>query len=141
MLKEKLKNPEMMLVVTYFVLFAVNSLVILLANSLMPQHVVLGTGNISKGWVLIHAVGSLALINTFAIPVVREFEKMRSKMLTNKEWMMAYFIINFVGVWLVARFANQLGLGISSWVVALALAVVLDFAQGMAMMQMEKLRK
>lgn len=61
-------------------------------------------------------------------------------MFSSAEWMASYFVLNFVGVWVVARFANQLGFGISSWVVALVLAVVLDVVQGAAMMQVEKLR-
>lgn len=133
-------NPGLVLVVTYFVLFVVNGLVVLLANSLFPQQIVLGTQYITKGWAVIHSVGTLALLNTFALPFVREYEKSGGKMLTPTEWMVAYFIINFVGVWVVARFAQQLGFGISSWMVALVLAAVLDVVQGAAMMQVEKLR-
>ena len=134
------ENPGLVLVVTYFVLFAVNALVVLLANSLMPQQVVLGTQFISKGWAIIHSMGTLALLTTFAVPFVREWEKSRGKMLASYEWMCVYFVLNFVGIWLVTRLAEQLGFGISSWVVALVLAVVLDVVQGMAMMQVEKLR-
>jgi hypothetical protein len=36
-----------------------------------------------------------------------------------------------LGIWLVARFAEQLGLGISSWVVAAILALVFDVVQGL----------
>ena len=134
------ENPGLVLVVTYFVLFAVNALVVSLANSLMPQQVVLGTQFISKGWAIIHSMGTLALLTTFAVPFIREYEKSRGKMLSSTEWMVAYFVLNFVGIWLIARLAEQLGFGISSWVVALVLAIVLDVVQGIAMMQVEKLR-
>lgn len=134
------ENPGLVLVVTYAVLFVVNGLVLLLANSLFPQQVVLGTQFITRGWAVIHSMGTLALINTFAIPFFREYEKSRGKMLTSQEWMVGYFVLNFVGVWVIARFANQLGFGISSWMVALVLAAVLDVVQGAAMMQVEKLR-
>ncbi len=138
--KEESQNTGMTLVITYFVLFTVNSLVVLLANSLFPQHVVLGTGHISVGWALIHAMGTLALLDVFAIPFVHEQEKKRGSMFSPQEWMGVYFVLNFIGVWGVARFAEQLGFGISSWFVALVLAVVLDVFQGMAMMQVEKMR-
>ncbi|OGY19282.1 MAG: hypothetical protein A3A65_04125 [Candidatus Chisholmbacteria bacterium RIFCSPLOWO2_01_FULL_49_14] len=134
------ENPGMVMVLTFFNLFVINGLVVWLANSLFPQQVVLGTQFISKGWAIIHSMGTLALLGTFAIPFIREYEKSRGKMFSSAEWMVAYFVLNFVGIWLVARLAEQLGFGISSWVVALVLAVVLDVVQGMAMMQVEKLR-
>jgi len=134
------ENPGLVLVVTYFILFVLNGLVVLLANSLFPQQVVLGTQYITKGWAIIHSMGTLALLGTFAIPFIREYERFRGKMFSPTEWMVAYFVLNFVGVWLITRLAEQLGFGISSWVVALVLAAVLDVVQGMAMMLVEKLR-
>lgn len=130
----------MILVITYFILFAVNSLVIYLANLWFPQNVVLGTQSLSPTWALFLSMGVLSLINTFAIPFMNQYEKSRKQPLTPKDWMLAYFAINFVGLWLVTRAAEQLGLGITSWVIAAILAGVLDLAQGAAMMQLEKLR-
>ncbi|OGY19595.1 MAG: hypothetical protein A2900_00590 [Candidatus Chisholmbacteria bacterium RIFCSPLOWO2_01_FULL_50_28] len=134
------ENPGLVLVITFFLLFVVNGLVLLLSNSLFPRQVVLGTQFITKGWAIIHSMVALALLGTFAIPLVREYEKSRGKMFTSREWMVAYLVLNFVGVWVVARFADQLGFGISSWMVALVLAAVLDVVQGAVMMQVEKLR-
>lgn len=130
----------MMLVVTYFALFLVNSAVIWLANSWFPQFVVLGTLAFTTSWAIVHSMGVLALFDTLAIPFVRLYEKRRGKMLSSKEWVIAYFVINLAGVWGVARFSEQFGLGISSWLVAVVLAVVLDFLQGIVMMKLEKLR-
>lgn len=118
----------MILVITYFVLLAVNSLVIYLAHLWFPQNVVLGTQSLSPTWALFLSMGVLSLINTFAIPF------------TPKNRMVAYFILNFIGLWLVTRAAEQLGLGITSWVIAAILAVILDVFQGIAMMRLEKLR-
>lgn len=140
MADKKTQNTDITLVLTYFVLFTVNSLIVYLASVFFPNQVVLGTQHITVGWALIHAVGTLALINTFAIPFIREYEKKKGRMLTPKEWMIDYFFINLVGVWVIARFAEQLGFGISSWIVAVVLAVFLDAAQGVAMMQVEKYR-
>lgn len=135
------QNTGIILVTTYFVLSVVNSLVIILASVLFPQMVVLGTANISKTWAIIHSVGTLALINTFAIPFVKELENKREKMFSPKEWLAYYLVINFGGIWIIARFADQLGFGIKSWLAVLTLAAVLDIVQGIAMMQVEKLRK
>lgn len=123
---------------SFFVLFAINALVIAVANSLFPEHVVLGNATITRTWAIIHSMSTLALINTFLIPVVHYHEVVRGRMYSNKEWMIAYFFINFIGVWAVARFANTLGFGITGWWVALALALVLDWLQGIGMMALSK---
>ena len=52
--------------------------------------------------------------------------------------MIGYLVINFVGLWSVARGADVLGLGISSWMIVLVIAVVLDFIQGGVMMGLGK---
>jgi len=130
----------MILVISYFALLAANSLIIFLAHALFPQFVVLGTAHIPVLWAGIHSMGCLALLNTFTIPFVREYEKISGKMFSSKSWMILYFVENFIGLWIIARFAVQTGFGIPSWIVALVLAVVLDIIQGMVMMQLEKLR-
>jgi hypothetical protein len=55
--------------------------------------------------------------------------------------MLTYFAINIVALWEITRFAENLGLGVSSWVVVILLAAALDWAQGMAMMAAGKLIK
>ncbi|MBU1088302.1 hypothetical protein KKA02_00270 [Patescibacteria group bacterium] len=135
------QNTGMTLVITYFVFFVVNSLIIWLANMLFPAQVVLGTWYISGFWAIIHSMGTLALINTFTIPFVRDTEKKRDKMLSKNEWMVVCFLINVAGVWLIARKANQFGMGIKSWLVAVILGLVFGVVQTMAMMQVEKCRK
>ena len=130
----------MILVITYFILFAVNSLIIYLANLWFPQNVVLGTQSLSPIWALFLSMGVLSFINTFAIPFINHYEKSRKQPLTPKGWMLAYLGLNFVGLWLITRAAEQLGLGITSWIIAAILAVILDVFQGIAMMQLEKLR-
>lgn len=86
-------------------------------------------------------MGTLALINILVIPFIREIERWKGRMLTPMEWMIKYFIVNFVGVWAITRFSEQFGLGVSSWFVVVILAVVLDLVQGAAMMQIGKMQK
>ena len=130
----------MILVYSYFALFFVNGLVVYLASMYFPANVVLGTLHIPKLWAVIHSMGALALINTFAIPVLRAYERSKDTMVTNRDWIVAYFFINFGGIWIITRFADQLGFGITSWVIALVLAAILDAFQGVVMMQLEKYR-
>ena len=142
MSKTKLnKNTGIMMPISFLVSFLVSGLVVYLASMYFPTKVVLGTMSISPIWAIIHSIGSLALIVTFSVPFIREYENYSKKMFKDKDWFFAYFFINFIGIWLVTRFAEQLGFGVSSiWVVAV-LAAILDVVQGIAMMSVEKFRK
>lgn len=124
--------------VGFFVQLVINSLVIWIANMLFSDHVVLGTAYFSLGWAIFHSMLLLSLIGTLAIPLFEWKQEMTKKALTNKDWMLGYFAINFVAVWVISRFSEQFGLGVSSWIVVLLLAGVLDFAQGMGMMLVYK---
>lgn len=127
------QKKEMMLVCTYFVLFVINAAIVWLANALFPNNVVLGTWSISKPWAIIHSMGILALIDTFTIPFIRICELKYKKNLTSMHWMIIYFLVNTGGIWLIARFAGEIGLGISSWLVAILLGIVFDLFQGLGM--------
>ncbi len=133
-------NVGMMLVTTYFMLWLVNSLVIYFANVFFPQSVVLGTYSIKPLWALLNGMGLLALIGTLAVPVIHVWEQKRSRMLSRKEWFVEYFLLNFVALWVIARLADQLGLGISSWRIVAILALVLGMVQSMAIEQVKKMR-
>lgn len=137
--KKPTKDTGIMLVINYFVFFAVNYLILHFANYFYPENVVLGTQHISRTWALIHSMGTLALINAFMIPVLLEIEKIKGRALTHKEWIVKFYLINFVGVWLITRLADNLGLGISSWTVAAILAIFLSLAQGFAIMKLKKI--
>ncbi len=133
-------NAGLVLVKSFFVMFVVNVTIVLIAHMVFPAFVVLGTGTLSVVWALALSTGILSLVGTFVIPFVRVFENYRKRMFSPSEWMIAYFIINFVGIWLISRGAEQLGLGVRSWIVVLVLAVVLDIVQGVAMMKLEKMK-
>ncbi len=117
----------------FIVTALVNGLVIYLANILAPQAVVLGSARASYSWALIHSAKGLAIIGMLAVPAMEYWQAKRNKVLTMNEWMLAYLVINTGGLWWISRYADDLGLGISSWTVALVLGAVLDFAQGMSM--------
>lgn len=71
---------------------------------------------------------------TLSIVLFTEVEVRQQRVLSPKDWLMGYFALNTVGIWLIARLAEILGLGLSSWLVALLLGLVLSFAQGSTMM-------
>lgn len=128
------------LVLTYFALFAVNAVVLYVANMFFPKQIVLGTMSMDTTWAIVHSMAALALIGTFALPFIRQYENSRKKMLSSMEWMVYYLILNVVGVWVITRFSDQFGLGVSGWYVVVGLAVVLDIVQGAVMMGLQKMR-
>jgi len=80
----------------------------------------------------------LSLIGTLAVPLFEWKQKMLGRVLATKEWMVGYLAINFVGVWVITRFSEQFGLGISAWWVGLLLAVAFGFVQSKGMMVFKK---
>lgn len=137
--KEKIQAfTGLNLIISFVTLMIVNSLVILLANALMPGQVVLGTYSIPFWWAIYHSMLKLSLAGTFVIPFVALYEWKKRTVFTSKQWMITYLIVNIVAVYGVTRFATQLGLGVSAWWVVLVLAVVLDVVQGMGMMAVGK---
>jgi uncharacterized membrane protein YvlD (DUF360 family) len=135
-----MENPGIVLVISYFIVMVVNAVVIYFANSLMPQQVVLGTYSISHTWAIILSSGALALLTTFLMPFISMYETKMKRLWTPPELMAMYLLINFVAIWLVTRFSEIFGLGVSSWFVVLILAVIMDLLQGMVFMGFEKIR-
>lgn len=127
-------NPNAQMSITFFLMWLVNALVIALANVVFPNNIVLGTMSLSYYMALLLSSGVLAGVATLALPLFTEIEMRKQMVLTPQHWMLGYLIINVVSLWVLARLAEAIGLGISSWVYVLGLAAVLDFVQGMVMM-------
>lgn len=140
--KEKVRSQTgLTLIYSYLTLFVVNTLVVYLASLLFPTSVVLGTYALTPFWALMLSVGKLTLISTALIPLVYYYEWKRGKVYSPKEWMILYFVVDTLAIWLIARFADKIGFGISHWYIALLLGAALDWAQGMGMMALAKLNK
>lgn len=134
-------NPHLQMVISFALTWVVSALVIAIANSLFPSNVVLGTAALNWLSALLLSSGVLAWLMTMAIALFTEIEVRQQRVLSPKDWMMGYFVLNAVGVWLIARLAEMLGLGVSSWVVVVVLALVLDIVQGITMMTYGSLQK
>ena len=134
-------NPNGHMSIMFFLVWIVNMLVILLANALFPNNIVLGTMSLTPTVALVLSSGVLAWAITLAMPIFTEIEIRKQMVLTPQHWLIGYLLLNFIFLWVVARFADALGLGISSWFVVLILAAVLDFVQGMTIMAYGQARK
>lgn len=134
------QNPGLMYSLSLILIAAINVVVIYFANMFFPQNIVLGTMSLSTTWALILSGTALSVLTVLVMPLLTEWELRNHRKLSPLEMMVTYLVINFGFLWLISRAAEFLGLGISSWIVVLLLAVVLDFFQGAVMMAVEKMR-
>ena len=141
--KEKVQAQHgLMIIYSFITLFIVNYSVLHLANMFFPDAIVLGTASISHWWAMYHSMFKLTVICTFAMLLVTHYEWKNKTVFTPKQWMLTYLVVNFVALWGISRFADNLGLGFSAWWVVFLFAGVLDLVQGMAMMALgEKSKK
>lgn len=125
-----------------FVLWFIGHVVVIyLANQMFPESVVLGTHFFSSMQALIYSMIVFTLIVVGMMPLVEHVAMSARKQLKTLDWIVIYFLINAVGLWVVARFAEQLGMGLKSWVVAVALAAVIDVVQGILIMKIARFEK
>ena len=136
-----MKNPSMMFVISFVVVAIVSAIMIAVANMLFPQQLVLGTYSVPATWAIVLCGSAVSLLTLLAMPFIREWEMRRGKDASPAEMFAVYFAVNLVAVWLLTRKSEIFGMGVSSWVVVVGLAVVLDIVQGIVMMQVDKMRK
>jgi hypothetical protein len=137
--KEKVQAQHgLMMFYSLIILFVTNALVLLIANSLFPTHLVLGSMHVPYWWALYHSMFKLTVIDVFAMAFVTYYEWKKGVIFTPKQWMITYFVVDLVALWGITRFAEYMGLGVSSIFVLIIFAAVLDFIQGMAMLALGK---
>lgn len=117
-----------------FVLFMIgHSVIIYLASKFFPQQVVLGNHILSSNLALFFSMTIVTLVTVGAAPLIEWKAEYFKKKLTPQTWMLIYLLVNFVALKLAAVWAKNLGMGLSSWVVALVLAVLFTLVQGFMM--------
>lgn len=121
-------------ILTFVIMMIVNVVVLMLANLVAPNHVVLGTYSITPWWATYHSMFKLSVVTTLFMPLVTFYEWKNKTVFSPKQWLMTYFVVNLVMIWEITRFAENLGFGVSSFLVVVILAAVFNLAQGSAMM-------
>lgn len=122
-----------------FVLFlAANFVILYLANKWWPTHVVLGTHFFSPMVALLYTVLPLTILSVGFVPVVEHVMDTTEWKATDYHWLALSFVVNATALWGLTRFAEWIGMGVSSWMVVAAVAVVLTAVQGMLVMGVVK---
>jgi hypothetical protein len=127
----KMNMTTHQLSIMYVAFLIAHALIVYVGSMLFPSSIVLGTNLLSMPMAILYSMVVFTLITVLATPVIENVSAQMNIKLSNMHWMAAYFVVNMVGLWIVARYAELLGLGLSSWMVAAALAVVMDFVQGL----------
>jgi len=128
----------MQLTKLFWVWFFVQAIVLFIVRSFFPANVVLGTDLISPFMAVLYSMLVLTLFCVGAIPFVELVQDLFKKRFGTSTWMVLFIGINTVGLWVISRFPVTLGLGLSSWVVVLALGVLFSFVQGFFAMRLGK---
>ena len=113
--------------ISFWLIMAVaNAIVIYLASLLFPMLVVLGNDKVPNILALLFTALLLTLILSLVAPVSKILKlKVTGDLSINT----AYGIANIAGLWVLGRLASFIGLGISSFVVAIVLGVILSIVQ------------
>ncbi len=129
------------LVAMFVSCWLVGIVIVGVASLLFPGAVALGTYNISPLMALVMSMGVLSLLGVACAPVIETISRKEHLQLGMTHWIVLYFVINVLLIWGLARLSEVLGFGISGWMVAVVLGLLLDFAQGMAIgVVMEKVK-
>lgn len=137
--KETIQGQHSMAaILTFIAMMVTNTVVILAANALFPNQVVLGSLSVPFWWAVYHSMLELSVITLLVLFGVTICEWKTKAIFTPAQWMGLYFVVNVSALWGITRFAEQMGLGVSAWWVLLILAGVFDFLQGMVMMFLGK---
>jgi len=112
--------------VRYLIIWAINTGVIMLANTYWPSNYVLGNAVIPPIYAAFFAGFLLMVFDKAMKPIIKRLiMKERSRYIMFG----IYWFVNFVGVWLIARISVVSGFGISAFYFAIALGFVACVAQ------------
>lgn len=114
----------------FFVYFFVDLIILLSTAVMIPTLLVLGNNLVTPLMALILASFLLSFFVVSTVPIMELIVSRFEYEFTSRDWMAIFVAINVFFLWLLARFAQVVGMGISSWMVALVIGIVLSLIQG-----------
>ena len=112
--------------VSFLTFWVVNTVVLLIANAIFGGNVAVGNQSISTGLSAIFA----GLVLTALIPLApKAVEKSGYKIKNQNIWPAIFLASNIVVLWILKRLAVVTGLGISSILWVIILAIVITFVE------------
>jgi uncharacterized membrane protein YvlD (DUF360 family) len=123
-LPEEVRNLKHYL--RFVLVWLVNSLLIYFASMLYPENFVLGTAMVSGGYAPFVAGLTLTVLCKLGKWLIT---KLGVELKGRYSKFLYYWLVNSVGIWLIARFSPYTGLGISAYYWALSLGFVASLLQ------------
>ena len=127
-MSQKMSFFQLLMMVAAFVV--INAVVLYAATVVVPQQVVLGNHVVTPPVAAVMAAVVLAFMIVGSLPLLESASELFKFRLKDSHQIVIYFVLNVLAIWLIARFAELIGLGLQSWVVAVGLGFVLNLVQG-----------
>lgn len=120
------KNKNITNVYFWISFFLVNLITLYIAYLLVPSFIVLGNANLTD-WtaVLLNSF----LISTIYYLVLRLAKYLNINTSKNSSWILTGLITNILSIWFISKGAVLTGLGISSYLIALILGIIITSLQ------------
>ena len=128
------------MLVSFLGFWVANAVAFLVLSMILPGNVVLGNDKITAPMAAVLS-GLILTIIQFLVPPALEksgfLEGLRSssavqiaglRIKNQNAWPAIYLVVNFVGIWVIKRLAQVTGLGISSFLFVLIVAIVVTAA-------------
>ena len=110
----------------FLVFWLVNSLIFYFVPYVLSSMVVTGNARLTPFMARIISGFLLTAVDAAIEPV---FRNLKIKLTSDWQWILAYLFANVFGIWVLARYADLTGVGISNAWVALLLGLILNVAQ------------
>lgn len=104
----------------------VNSVIFYFAPYVFVALVVTGNARLGPFMAAVVSGFILTVADVITMPI---FESLKIKLKDKWQWSLAYLFVNVLGVWVIARYADLTGVGISSAWVAVLMGVIFNLAQ------------
>lgn len=110
----------------FLAFWLVNSLIFYFAPFVLNGMVVVGNVRLASFMASVISGFLLTLAVSVTMPI---FTSLKIKLTDEWQWALAYLFVNVVALWVIARYADLTGFGISNAWVAIILGVVFNLAQ------------
>lgn len=115
--------------INFVSLWVANAIVILVANLISKDNVVLGTKTMPYVAALLVTTFLLTAIIFLIKPAL---DWLKLKIEGDINWILIYLVTAIVAVWVLARLAMLTGFGISSYYIAIILGIIINIVQWVA---------
>lgn len=113
-------------VLRFLILWIVNSLLLIILSTVFATNVVLGTFNLPKPAASV-LVGVILTLLVYSVPWIAK--KTQVKLKDDNITALVYFFVNAIGLWVIKRFADFTGLGLSNILFVLITAAIVSIVE------------